>query len=304
MSADRHRPAVHPAGTRALAILAAVAVTSLATGCADDVGIRSDVAYGAEPGQVLDIYLPDNERDDRAVVVLVHGGGWEQGGKADLARNARELAEEGIVAVSIDYRLPPPGERWPTELDDVRAAVRWVQEHADELDVDPARLGLYGSSAGGNLVMMVATTGGGGDLPPVRSVAAWSAPADLLSLTPPDGVPDPGAPPPGCGDETDLCIGVADPATLVDYLGCVPLECSDLYDEASPVTHVGPDTPQMFLAAAEHDFVPYAQVELMEAALTAEEIEVESTMVPGEGHAESLRGSLLARTIRWFERTL
>ena len=284
--------------------LAAVVVTAVATACAGEVGIRSDVAYGPEPGQVLDIYLPDDDDADRAVVVLVHGGGWEQGGKGDLARNARELAEEGIVAVSVDYRLPPPGERWPTEVEDVRAAVRWVQEHAEELDVDPARLGLYGSSAGGNLAMVVATTGGDDDLPPVRSVAAWSPPTDLLSLTPPDGVPDPGAPPPGCGDETELCIGVVDPATLVDYLGCTPLECSDLYDEASPVTHVGADAPPMFLAAAEHDFVPYAQVELMEAALVAEEVEVEVTMVPGEGHAESLRGSLLARTIRWFEQTL
>ena len=81
--------------------LAAVVVTAVATACAGEVGIRSDVAYGPEPGQVLDIYLPDDDDADRAVVVLVHGGGWEQGGKGDLARNARELAEEGIVAVSV-----------------------------------------------------------------------------------------------------------------------------------------------------------------------------------------------------------
>lgn len=295
----RRSGAAHTAAALAILLLAGT------TGCADDIGIETDVAYGDAPEQVLDIYRPDDDRADRAAVVLVHGGGWEQGGKGDLARNARELAEQGIVAVSIDYRLPPPGQRWPTEADDVRAAVRWVQEHDRELGIDPARVGLYGSSAGGNLAMLVATTGtGDDDLPPVRAVASWSGPADLTSLTPPDGVPDPAAPPPGCGSEVELCIGMVDPATLVDYLGCTPNACPDLYEDASPTTHVAADTPPMYLAAAERDFVPYAQVELMAAALERRGVEVTTTEVPGRGHAESLRGALLSRTIRWFRQTL
>lgn len=279
-------------------------VTALLVSCAEDVRIDRAVPYGPDPAQVADVYLPEDDRTDRPAVVLVHGGGWAQGTRTDVARNARELAESGIAAFAIDYRLPPAGQRWPAELEDVQTAVRWVQQNATRFGVDPRRLGLYGSSAGGHLAMMVGTVGQGDPtLPPVRAVVSWSGPADLTSLTPPDGVADPADPPPGCGEVT-LCIGVIDPGTLTSLLGCTPRQCPERYAEASPTTRVSRDSPPMFLAAAEEDFVPYEQVRRMQAALEADGVEVRTREVPGTGHAESLRADLLRPTIRFFRNNL
>lgn len=288
-----------------------VLVTSgLLTGCSDDIDIDRGVAYGDQPEQVADIYRPDETLEDRVrknrpAVVLVHGGGWEEGSKKDVAADARALAEEGFVAIAIDYRMPPVGQRWTMEADDVRAAVRWVQEHASDLWIDASRVGIYGSSAGGNLAMLVAVTGvGDSSLPPLKAVASWSGPADLASLTPPDGKPNPAVAPPGCGSVVQECIGVLDPGAIVDYLNCTPTDCPDTYADASPTSHVEKASPPMFLAAAEIDFVPYAQVDIMAAALRSAGVEAVTVKAPGEGHAESLHDQLIDPTIDFFKEKL
>lgn len=140
--------------------------------------------------------------------------------------------------------------------------------------------------------------------PPVAAVASWSGPADLTSLTPPDGRHEPTVTPPGCGDVREVCIGVLVPETIVDYLGCTPRQCPDAYRAASPTSHVSGDAAPMFLGAAEVDFVPFRQVEIMAAALDRAGVEVETVEVPGAGHADSLGGELLARTVEFFERHL
>jgi acetyl esterase len=85
------------------------------------------------------------------VVLFVHGGGWTIGSVDTYDALARVTCNRtGAVLVSVDYRLAPE-HPYPAALDDAWAALRWTSEHAAELGGDPARLGLWGDSAGGNI---------------------------------------------------------------------------------------------------------------------------------------------------------
>lgn len=98
------------------------------------------------------------KRDDRGAVVLIHGGGWKAGEPKLMFPHARYLAERGMVAVVPAYRLADSvtADEIGEAVSDVRAAVRWVWEHADALGVDPEKIAVAGDSAGGHLAASTA----------------------------------------------------------------------------------------------------------------------------------------------------
>ncbi|HEY1967411.1 MAG TPA: alpha/beta hydrolase [Pseudonocardia sp.] len=101
------------------------------------------------------VYTPDGT-GPLPVIVYYHGGGWVIGNLEISDKPCRQLAAStGAVVVSVDYRLAPE-HRYPAAFDDCYAATAWVAAHADELNVDPARLAVAGDSAGGNLAAAVA----------------------------------------------------------------------------------------------------------------------------------------------------
>ncbi|MEM8711535.1 MAG: alpha/beta hydrolase [Planctomycetota bacterium] len=136
------------------------------------VRVTRDVIYGSSFNQytqtqedlVLDVYRMDGPTTEpRPAVVLIHGGGFVAGDKAvtPMRYLGRDLAREGYVVASINYRLAPPGTTI-TEInlreaaDDARAAVRYLRARADELQVDPSRIACMGSSAGAFTALRVA----------------------------------------------------------------------------------------------------------------------------------------------------
>lgn len=131
---------------------------------------ETDIAYGPETGcgesdadcggsQELDIYRSE-EPGDRPVLLYVHGGGFVGGDKALAVPAELEAAlDAGWDIVSINYRLSTPDSNaFPTAVQDVRRAVRWIKANAEEQGWDPDRVAAMGHSAGGNLVGMLATT--------------------------------------------------------------------------------------------------------------------------------------------------
>jgi len=133
---------------------------------ADDVAVRKDVPYlDAGRAETLDLYLPAAEPrpgERRPGIVIIHGGGWTGGEKR--ARREIEigtaLAGRGYVCASVDYALAKKGKpTWPGNLQDCKRAVQWLRNHAEELHVDPDRIGAIGGSAGGHLTAMLALTG-------------------------------------------------------------------------------------------------------------------------------------------------
>jgi acetyl esterase/lipase len=128
-------------------------------------------------GRAVDFYrargLAVGER--APCVVLVHGGGWNSGGRGELAGLNRWLAARGVAVVAFDYRLAPE-HRWPAQAEDLRVVVEWIHVNAERLGVDAERLTLVGRSAGGQIAAAAAY---GEALPGVRAVVALYACHDL-----------------------------------------------------------------------------------------------------------------------------
>ena len=95
------------------------------------------------------------------LVVFIHGGGWEHGDKAgdSLNPNNLQLLWDGYAMASVNYRLAP-GAIWPAQIEDCKAAIRWLRVHADQYGYDASRIAVMGESAGGQLVAMLGATSG------------------------------------------------------------------------------------------------------------------------------------------------
>ncbi|MHA6332309.1 alpha/beta hydrolase [Qipengyuania sp. CAU 1752] len=129
-------------------------VDALAT--ASVVQTSDPIPYGSAAEQVLVVARPaDKSQASRPVVLFIHGGSWSMGRAQDYAFVARNLAQQGYVAVSAGYRLVPGGE-YPAMLEDGAAATRWVHDHIAEYGGDPSRIFLMGHSAGAYNAVMLA----------------------------------------------------------------------------------------------------------------------------------------------------
>jgi triacylglycerol lipase len=118
----------------------------------DGMTIERDVAYGSDPLQKLDLFVPDTSGGNRPVLLFVHGGGFTRGDKHGpfYPDNITAwAAKHGMVGVNIDYRLAP-GNPWPAAVQDVARAVAWVHANIARYGGDPDRIVLWGHSAGAN----------------------------------------------------------------------------------------------------------------------------------------------------------
>jgi acetyl esterase/lipase len=143
--------------------------------------IFSDIAYGNQRLQKLDVYQPDSCRQANCpVVIWVHGGGWRNGHKSQRSTPdmLKAWASQGIVMVSINYRLTPDVTH-PAHVQDVAAAVHWVSQTISRYGADPKRISLLGHSAGAHLVALAGTS-------PVYLAAHGLSPASLRHVFPID----------------------------------------------------------------------------------------------------------------------
>jgi acetyl esterase/lipase len=120
----------------------------------------STYTYKTVAGQDLkmNVYTPTTGHKPFPATLAIHGGGWSTGSRGDMDEIATAMAQRGWVVASIDYRLSPQ-HQWPTQLEDARAAVRYLRAHADELEIDPKRLASIGVSAGGHLSLFLGAIG-------------------------------------------------------------------------------------------------------------------------------------------------
>jgi acetyl esterase/lipase len=228
----------------------------------------ADISYADSdnPRQQLDLYLPLNIRSDKPLplIVFIHGGGWQKGSKA----GGRELLSRFIqtgnyAAASIGYRLTDEA-RWPAQLHDCKAAIRWLKAHAQEYYIDPAKIGVWGTSAGGHLAALLGTTGDVKELEGalgkhldqdsrVACVVNYFGPANFLTLvTQPSSI--------------DRGVDAQYPEALL--LGGPVQKQEALAKEASPVTHVSAGDAPFFTAHGTLDpLVPFAQAQELHSAL-------------------------------------
>jgi acetyl esterase/lipase len=156
-----------------------------------DVQVEKDLVFAEhDDGSelALDIYRPPH--DDAPIVVYVHGGGWRSGDKADDgARRLAPLSACGVTVVAVNYCLVPRA-RFPGQLHDLKAAVRWLRGNGPRLGLPAERIGIWGASAGAYLGSLLALTAGierfegtvgghSGQSSAVQAVVHWFGQSDL-----------------------------------------------------------------------------------------------------------------------------
>jgi acetyl esterase/lipase len=152
----------------------------------DDFRLVADLAYGDNPRQKLDLYLPLKGDGPKPVVLFFYGGNWDSGSKADYLFLGEALASRGFVVAIADYRIYPE-VKYPDFLEDGAAAARWTLAHIAQYGGDPARVSLMGHSAGAYNAMMLALDPEwlGPERARIRRVVGLAGPYDFLPLTDP-----------------------------------------------------------------------------------------------------------------------
>ena len=125
------------------------------------VEIEQDVVFGTGGGRELrcDVYRPPSPTGPAPAVLLVHGGSWRHGDRTQLRGYGILLGRAGYVCVASEYRLLPEAP-WPSQIHDVKAALRWMRANAEDLGIDPTRIAVEGNSAGAHLALLAAGTPG------------------------------------------------------------------------------------------------------------------------------------------------
>lgn len=123
--------------------------------------LENDIVYG-RGGDVdlkLDLAMPAEGEGPFPAIVCLHGGGWQAGHRAspEMVLLTKLLAQHGYAAVTVSYRLAPK-DKYPAQIHDVKAAVRWLRANAKTYKIDPDHIGAIGFSAGGHLTSLLATT--------------------------------------------------------------------------------------------------------------------------------------------------
>jgi len=268
----------------------------------DDVYPRSSVAFpGGVTGQpgveyanltgyrplTLDLYRPKSDGNPKPLVVWVHGGGWNRGDArtsgafADWPRVLADLAARGFVVAAVDYRLS--GEaRFPAQIQDVKAAIRFLRANAGRYGIDTGRVYAWGGSAGGHLAALAAVTCGVEAFAPTASTGRLSG-AEAKLAKPPGGS--------DCVQGAVIWYGVFDLAAAAEslnveqLLGCQPFACPAKATQASPLTYAPrADIPMLLMHGLADTEVSPKQTEAMAAALKTGGASVETLFIPGVGH--------------------
>ena len=159
-------------------------------------------------------------------VVMLYGGGWRTGSSSENAAFGRFLAARGYVVVAPEYRLTPD-HRFPAQLDDVRTALAFVSEHADDYEIDRDRIGMVGWSAGAHLAMLAGFQTEYSIAKDIKSIVNYYGPVDLTN-----GYANPPRP-----DPLDVR------QVLIALLDGTPTERPAAYRDASPITYVTSAAP-------------------------------------------------------------
>lgn len=240
----------------------------------------------------LDLYVPASTGGQPVPVVLwLHGGGWLSGDKADPPAAVFNRADYALA--SVNYRLSTQG-RFPAQIQDVKAAVRFLRAHAKEYGLDPTRVGVCGISSGGHLAALLGTSGGVRELedgsegnPNVSSRV--QAVCDL------------------CGPTDPFALAARGDDRIVTLLGGTPASRPDLARQADPTTFASRDDPPFLILHGDADRTvpPEHSRRLAEALRRAGAPVAALAMVPDADH--TFRGRwpfVVARATEFFDRHL
>lgn len=239
-----------------------------------EIHVERDIIYGeADDVELqLNLALPKGKGPFPAVV-CIHGGGWYQGQRHDMDFMTELLARRGYVAASVGYRLVPAA-RFPAQIEDCKAAVRWLRANATKHDVNPDHIGAIGPSAGGHLACLLGVTdkkdgleGTGGNpdhSSRVQAVVSFFGRTNFIKKT--------------WSDQLEEKI-------FVPLIGASFDDKPELYKRISPVAYVSRTSPPfLFVHGAEDKLVPPEDSTDMAKKLQAAGVSAKAVIVEGAGH--------------------
>jgi acetyl esterase/lipase len=231
-----------------------------------------------------------------AVVLFLQSGGWYSGWRdpAQLVPGSRPLLDKGFTVILV-YHGSAPRFQVPDAVADVRRAVRYVHWKADELKVDPARIGVFGGSAGGHLSLMLATTGDDGDPAAKEEILKHpSRIAAAVALYPP----------------TDLRKWTTDPPKAIAAVPALkpPLSFpAEKEADVSPILLVSDKTaPSLMIHGDKDELVPIEHSQKLHAALQEKKAVSELLTIEGAAHGYNAEHNkrVIPAMVGWFEKYL
>jgi len=205
--------------------------------------------------QKMDLFVPA-QLTKHTALLFIHGGGFKQGTKDEMAVYAYLFAQGGFVAATMDYRLTSAGYVFPAARDDVQAAVGYLKQQAGAYRFDARKIILIGYSAGGNLALMAGLEPNSG----VAAIASAAGPTDLLSLM----------------------LTASQPQLVIDiaaYLG------GQTAADASPINKVrAGNQPVLLFHGALDNLVPLYQSQIMLQKLQQNNVAASLRVLPTAGH--------------------
>lgn len=242
--------------------------------------IERDLVYGNAGGLdlTLNLFLPPGDTV-KPLIIWIHGGAWLQGSK-DGPSPAQQFVGSGYAVAHVGYRLSQVA-KWPAQIHDCKAAVRWLRANAEKYHLDPKRFAAWGGSAGGHLVAVLGTSGGVPELEgtcndlktssSVQAVVDWFGPTDFLQMS-----------------KFRSSIAHDEAKSPESQLIGGPIqEHKEVAAKANPIAYVGRgETPPPFLImhGTKDELVPFNQSELLNDALKAAHADLTFSPVNGAGH--------------------
>jgi acetyl esterase/lipase len=256
-------------------------------------------AYIDSTRLLLDIYPALSSTSAKPAIVWIHGGAWSGGSKEDFP--CAWLIGPDYVLVSISYRLSQQAF-WPAQIHDCKAAIRWLRAHASSYGIDPDRIGVWGSSAGGHLAAALGTmvddsslegtVGGNRQYSSrVQAVCDWFGPANFRTIADYPSTIDFDY----TGSPVSLLLGLP-----------VPYDTARAAS-ASPISHItGNEPPFLIMHGTADSLVPYHQSVELDSALRRAGSTSTFITLPGAGHGGGLfdADSTRARVKAFFDATL
>jgi len=272
----------------------------------ENINLMVDIPYAEtdNPRQMLDLLLPKEPAGKPLpVIVFIHGGGWRNGSKQSSTWKIANFVKTGNYAgVSINYRLSAESQ-WPTQIHDCKAAIRWIRANAKKYNLDPDKIGIWGSSAGGHLVAMLGTSAdviamdgtlgsNFGLSSAVTCVVDFYGPTDLTTMDQ------------NAAEGAVMKHNTPDsPETLL--LGYMATKNPEGAATASPITYITPDDPPFLIVHGTKDpVVPYAQSVTFHEALKKAGVSSTLLSVTGGGHGKGFGADVNQNVIRFFDHHL
>ena len=251
--------------------------------------VALDLPYAEEsPNQILDVWYPWEGEGPYPVVILFHGGAFVKGHKRSsyIASMAKPVTQ-GYAVATVEYRLLQEA-KWPAQLIDGKAAIRYLRANAGRLHLDPDRFAVWGNSAGGNVTQLLALTGDRPDCDDpsvgvpastkIQAAVAWYTTSELMSAEQFGTDIAEKRAETGAGIGMMPNDGMGETSMFEDLLGYPPLLYPERTMKASPISYVTEDCPPMLLEHGKNDMV----IDYHQSVYMYEKVKA----VCGEGRAE------------------